>query len=188
MEAAAETVKQLTRTILPERPHQLAQSPDWKCRYPPDEPAKRPEEWHDTRLQYMTFLSDADRGVLFTRNYYDFRPEPTKHATKEASALAKGSATKKTLSLSDYKNKKTTGVSPSDPPADSTPTQASRKHADRHSAAPGSDNSRAAPDHKAPPESSTRVEGKKNTTESSATSKTKGPSENIVVDMRYAMM
>jgi hypothetical protein len=63
----------------------------------------------------MTLLSDADRGVLLTRSYYDMREESHKPVPKEVSNLSKGGEKKK-LSLSDYKNKKTTGATSTSPP------------------------------------------------------------------------
>lgn len=118
MEAAAETVRQLTRSTLPELPHQLAQTPDYKCRLIVDE-GKRFEERIDPRLQYMTMVNEGDRGVLFTRGYYDIRPEQ-RPVPREVNVLARGSGKK--LSLSDYNKKKSgaaTSTSPSDPPTPS---------------------------------------------------------------------
>ncbi|KAG5946058.1 hypothetical protein E4U53_006647 [Claviceps sorghi] len=127
MEAAAKTVEVLSKRILPERPHHLSFSPTWRHRPHPedDETAesrlakRRFEEWHNTRLQYLTFLSEADRGTLLTRSYYDMREEPSRPVPREVSTLSKGISTgeKKKLSLSDYKNKKTglvASASPSD--------------------------------------------------------------------------
>jgi hypothetical protein len=74
----------------------------------------------------MTLLSDADRGVLLTRSYYDMREEPSKPVPKEVTALAKGGEKKK-LSLSDYKNKKTSGATSTSPPE---PTLAKKREAD----------------------------------------------------------
>lgn len=115
MEAAAKTVELLTRRILPDKPHHLSVSPDWRHRRPTTE--SRPfEEWNSPRLQYMTFLSEADRGPLLTRPYYDMREEPPKPVPREVNSLsAKSGAEKKKLSLSDYKNKKTTGAVASPP-------------------------------------------------------------------------
>ena len=108
MEAAAKVVDSLAndhRIRLPTEPHHLSYSPDWKYRYPPD-PRRPFEEWYHPRLQYATFCSDADRGVLLTRPAYDMREELIKPAPKEINALARVGEKKK-LSLSDYKNKKT---------------------------------------------------------------------------------
>ncbi len=179
MDAAAETVKELSRTILPERPHQLAKSPDWKSRYPPDDSNRRCEEWNDTRLQYMTFVSEADRGVLFTRGYYDIRPEPPKPDPKEVNALARGGAAKK-LSLSDYKNKKT-GAAASPSPLDTTPSHTPRKSNDRASVTPIPEHKGA--ETKSTPDSLGKTEGSKPKMPNSTSAGR--PRENIVVDMRY---
>lgn len=128
MEAAAKTVHLLTQRILPEKPHHLSYSTDWKCRPPHDDNAKHFEEWDNPRLQYMTFVSEADRGLLLTRPYYDMRVEPSKPVPREVNALAKPSGEKKKLSLSDYKNKKTT-VPPSD--TYSEPAITKRREPDR---------------------------------------------------------
>ncbi|CAF3566022.1 unnamed protein product [Fusarium graminearum] len=110
MEAAAKTVQQLTQRILPEKPHHLSYSADWRYHVPANESRqKHPEEWDITRLQYSTLVSEADRGVLLTRSYYDMRVEPPKPVPRDVGILAKGGEKKK-LSLSDYKNKKTSGV------------------------------------------------------------------------------
>ncbi|KAK7430562.1 hypothetical protein QQZ08_002854 [Neonectria magnoliae] len=117
MEAAAKTVQLLTQRILPEKPHHLSYSPNWRYRIPVDEAkSKRFEEWDNTRLQYATLVSEADRGVLLTRSYYDMRDEPQKPVPREVNILAKAGNEKKKLSLSDYKNKKTSGVT-----SDTTP-------------------------------------------------------------------
>ncbi|KAK2018873.1 hypothetical protein LZ32DRAFT_293768 [Colletotrichum eremochloae] len=104
MEAAAKKVQLLAQRILPDRPHHLSVSPDQRFRVPPDH-SKLFEEFKHPRLQYMTLLSDADRGMLLTRPYYDMReepPNPTAHKEPNAK-MEKKTVTK--LSLSDYKNK-----------------------------------------------------------------------------------
>ncbi|KAG5922753.1 hypothetical protein E4U42_005355 [Claviceps africana] len=128
MEAAAKTVEVLSKRILPEKPHHLSFSPTWRHRPHPEEDEtaesrvakRRCEEWSINRLQYLTLLSEADRGTLLTRSYYDMREEPAKLPPREMSSLPKniGTGEKKKLSLSDYKSKKTALVasaSPSDP-------------------------------------------------------------------------
>ncbi|KAL0940988.1 uncharacterized protein CTRU02_203751 [Colletotrichum truncatum] len=126
MEAAAKKVQLLAQRILPDRPHHLSVSPDQRYRVPPDH-SKAFEEFKFQRLQYMTLLSDADRGMLLTRPYYDMREEPPNTiAAKEPNVkMEKKTVTK--LSLSDYKNKQ---KKPSASPTDSgtTPkTDVSRK-------------------------------------------------------------
>ncbi|KAM4059919.1 hypothetical protein HRG_002462 [Hirsutella rhossiliensis] len=140
MDAAAKTVESLSQHILPEKPHHLSYNPHWRYRPRPDDAAHgsrsgtRFEEWHNTRLQYMTLVSHADRGTLLTRSYYDMREEPPKPVPREVSALAKaGGDKKKKLSLSDYKNKKTGAASSASPPE---PAIAKRKEGDRLLAGP----------------------------------------------------
>ncbi|KAF4582068.1 hypothetical protein GQ602_006692 [Ophiocordyceps camponoti-floridani] len=112
MDAAAKTVQSLSQHILPERPHHLSYSPHWRYR---DVGASRFEEWHNTRLQYMTLVSQADRGFLLTRSHYDMREEPPKPVLPPVDK-------KKKLSLTDYKNKKTARVASSaSPPPDPKP-------------------------------------------------------------------
>ncbi|OHW99851.1 hypothetical protein CSPAE12_01425 [Colletotrichum incanum] len=119
MEAAAKKVQLLAQRILPDRPHHLSVSPDQRFRVPPDH-SKLFEEFKHQRLQYMTLLSDADRGMLLTRPYYDMREEPPNPtAPKESNAKMEKKAVTK-LSLSDYKNKQKK-VSDSPPDSGTTP-------------------------------------------------------------------
>lgn len=104
MEAAAEQVKLLRQDILPDRPHHLSFSSDQRYRVAPD--AQAPEEHIHRRLQYMTLISDGDRGVLLTRSYDDMREEPPTPSAKDTVAPSRSDkkpATK--MSLNDYKNK-----------------------------------------------------------------------------------
>lgn len=112
MEAAAKQVRLLTQRVLPEHPHHLSYDP--RRRYPAVPDGKGFEEQIHRGLQYMTFVSDGDRGVLLTRPYYDMReepPAPKAHpgAAAAASAASTPSRTDKKpstkMSLSDYKNK-----------------------------------------------------------------------------------
>lgn len=119
MEAAAKKVQLLAQRILPDRPHHLSVSPDQRFRVPPDH-SKAFEEFKHQRLQYMTLLSDADRGMLLTRPYYDMREEPPiPAANKDLNAKMEKKAVTK-LSLSDYKNKQKK-VSASPPGSGATP-------------------------------------------------------------------
>ncbi|TQN70894.1 hypothetical protein CSHISOI_04539 [Colletotrichum shisoi] len=122
MEAAAKKVQLLAQRILPDRPHHLSVSPEQRFRVPPDH-SKLFEEFKYPRLQYMTLLSDADRGMLLTRPYYDMREEPPNlTAAKDSNAkMEKKSVTK--LSLSDYKSKQKK-VSDSPPDSGITPKPA----------------------------------------------------------------
>lgn len=102
METAAERIRSAVKNILPERPHHLALSLESKYPVPPN-------FWHhQSPLQYSTFLSDADRGILLTRPYFDICDEPVAPlSTPQPTPLT---ATKKTgnkVSLKDWKNKKT---------------------------------------------------------------------------------
>ncbi|RFU80949.1 hypothetical protein TARUN_1234 [Trichoderma arundinaceum] len=100
--------------------------PEWRFR--PSHGDSNPfEEWNHPRLQYLTLLSEADRGVLFTKSDYDMREEPVKPLPREVNALAKGGEKKK-LSLSDYKNKKTGATSSTSPPE---PSIAKKKESER---------------------------------------------------------
>lgn len=104
MEAAAKQVKLLSQRILPDRPHHLSVSPDIRYKVSPD--ARAPEEHIHRRLQYMTFISDSDRGVLFTRPYYDMREEPpTPSVTETPASTRSDKKPAMKMSLSDYKNK-----------------------------------------------------------------------------------
>lgn len=126
MEAARKSIEVLSQRILPERPHHLAFHPEWRFR-PSHGDGNSFEEWHHPRLQYLTLLSEADRGVLFTKSDYDMREEPAKPLPREVNALAKGGEKKK-LSLSDYKNKKTGATSSTSPPE---PSIAKKKESER---------------------------------------------------------
>lgn len=115
METAAKSLQFLSQRVLPELPHTLSNSPDWRYRPPVVEPKKYMEEVENHRLQYMTFISHAERGPLLTRSYHDMRVEQ-RPAHRDISSLAKAGPEKKKLSLSDYKNKKTTGAVADIPP------------------------------------------------------------------------
>lgn len=101
METAAERIRSAVKNILPERPHHLALSLESKYPVPTD-------FWHhQSPLQYSTFLSDADRGVLLTRPYFDICDEPV-IATPQSTPLAGLKKAGNKVSLKDWKNKKTT--------------------------------------------------------------------------------
>ncbi|ROT43555.1 hypothetical protein SODALDRAFT_41807 [Sodiomyces alkalinus F11] len=103
MDAAVKSIQYLTQNLLPDRPYHLSKRPDKRYRVPPDN-TKFIEERECQPLQYMTLLN-ADRGLLFTRPYYDMREEPpTPNPAKEAGVRMEKKAVTK-LSLSDYKNK-----------------------------------------------------------------------------------
>ncbi|KAL8365778.1 hypothetical protein RB595_004522 [Gaeumannomyces hyphopodioides] len=103
MDLAAQRVHSLAQRILPERPHHLALLPDGRYPVPPD-------FWqHHSHLQYSTFLSDTDRGILLTRPYYEIiREEPDQHTRSPAATAPKPEAKKVVtkMSFKDYQNSK----------------------------------------------------------------------------------
>lgn len=121
MDAAVRSIQYLTQNILPDRPYHLSKRADKRYHVPPDN-VKVIEEREYQQLQYMTLL-DADRGLLFTRPYYDMREEPPNpNAAREAIAKQGKKAVTK-LSLSDYKNKQRKAAdSPSDSGLPAKPT------------------------------------------------------------------
>lgn len=98
MDGAAKIAQNVAQRILPDRPHHLSLSFDRQ--YP------RPDGWWFTGpsapLQYMTYISAAQRGILTTRAAFEICDEPPEMPAKP---LAKGEAKKK-LSLMDYRNRK----------------------------------------------------------------------------------
>ncbi|KAK1779434.1 hypothetical protein QBC45DRAFT_432654 [Copromyces sp. CBS 386.78] len=112
MEGAEKNADKLAKRILPQRPHHLTLSLTDK--YP--EPAGFWFTGKSHRLQYTTFLSDCDRGILITRPSYDICEEPPSapSAMPPKPALPNGEAKKK-LSLKDYQ--KWRKQSPQDPSA-----------------------------------------------------------------------
>lgn len=100
MDGAAKNAQKVAQQILPERPHHLSLSFD--RRFP------NPDGFWFTgpsaALQYMTYISAAQRGILMTRAAFEICEElPPPMPIK---VLAKGEAKKK-LSLMDYHNRKT---------------------------------------------------------------------------------
>ncbi|KAK3487078.1 hypothetical protein B0T13DRAFT_452236 [Neurospora crassa] len=111
MEGAEKNADRLAKRILPQRPHHLTLSLTDK--YP--EPAGFWYTGKSHRLQYTTFLSDCDRGILITRPSYDICEEPASapSAMPPKPTLLNGEAKKK-LSLKDYQRR---NQSPQDPSA-----------------------------------------------------------------------
>jgi hypothetical protein len=110
MDGAAKSIDIVAKRILPERPHHLALSLAYK--FP------KPDGFWFTGasspLQYLTFVSDADRGILITRPSYDICEEPEgAPAPMQVKLLAKGEVKKK-LSIKDYQKKKNNSASPTD--------------------------------------------------------------------------
>ncbi|KAI1855336.1 hypothetical protein JX265_006521 [Neoarthrinium moseri] len=102
MEAAAKSIKSLASS-LPDRPHHLSVSPDSRYHLHPND--TRLEEDVIRPLQYMTFLFDADRGLLLTRAHSDIRKEES-HAPKPPRPQSDPNKPKTKLSLKDYKSRK----------------------------------------------------------------------------------
>jgi hypothetical protein len=112
MEAAARKVDLLSQQILPENPHCLSLFTNHRYRVYPEKDHYF-EEKAVQQLQYSTLLWEGDRGILFTRPYYDMREEPPNAAATNAQTkMDKKNVTK--LSLSDYKNKQKKSTSPPD--------------------------------------------------------------------------
>lgn len=106
MEEVAKTIEDTFKPILPREPHTLSLYPTLS--YPPTRDPKQLEEQVCRPLQYTTFVSDADRGVLLARAYFDIREEDqTSHASSGPVARASDPKKPKTkLSLKDYKSRK----------------------------------------------------------------------------------
>ncbi|KAI0008469.1 hypothetical protein F4779DRAFT_448231 [Xylariaceae sp. FL0662B] len=117
MDEATKTIDSLVKNILPVKAHYLSVSATRRYRPHPDQ--KRLEEQDIRPLQYTTFVSDADRGVLLTRAYFDVREEPVnpKNAIGASMPRSDPNKPKLKLTLNDYKNKKRSpdGESPSKP-------------------------------------------------------------------------
>ncbi|KAI2473367.1 hypothetical protein F4781DRAFT_189244 [Annulohypoxylon bovei var. microspora] len=130
MEEATKTIETLVKTVLPFKAHYL--SLDTTRRYRPHTDDKRLEEQDIRPLQYTTFVSDAERGILLTRAYFDVREEPANptNATDTPTPKKSDSNKPKTkLSLKDYKNRKKSpdGEEPPKPPAQPTKANAPSK-------------------------------------------------------------
>ncbi|KAL1884341.1 hypothetical protein VTK73DRAFT_35 [Phialemonium thermophilum] len=122
MEGAARRADRVAQRSLPHRPHHLCT--DAKRRYPTP-----PGFWFmddSARLQYMTYLSDADRGVLVTLPFFEIRDEPEEMA-KPTPPVARGEVKKK-MSFKDYQNRKKS-TSPTE--VESTLNKAERQQAGR---------------------------------------------------------
>ncbi|KAK5660851.1 hypothetical protein OQA88_12222 [Cercophora sp. LCS_1] len=109
MDGAAKSIDKVAQRILPAHPHHLSLSLD--RRYP--KPSGFWFEGKSQALQYMTFVSDADRGILIARPSYDICEEEKPAAPMPVKELAKGEVKKK-LSIKDYQKKKNSPVSPTE--------------------------------------------------------------------------
>jgi len=110
MDGAAKSIDIVAKRILPHNPHHLSLSLGRKFPKPDG-------FWFDgasSPLQYLTFVSDADRGILITRPSYDICEEPeSAPLPMPVKVLAKGEVKKK-LSIKDYQKKKNNSASPTD--------------------------------------------------------------------------
>ena len=104
MDGVAEVAKKarlLAERVLPGRPHHLTLNPNRKYPTPPG-------FWftgQSSRLQYLTNLSDADRGMLLTVPFFEIMDDPDEGSTP-AKVAQKGEVKKK-MSMKDYKARKT---------------------------------------------------------------------------------
>ncbi|KAI0850138.1 hypothetical protein F5Y00DRAFT_41015 [Daldinia vernicosa] len=107
MEEVTKHIETLVKDVLPFKAHYL--SLDTTRRYRPHADDKRLEEQDIRPLQYTTFVSDAERGVLLTRAYFDVREEPLNPVSATDTPTPRRtdpSKPKTKLSLKDYKNRK----------------------------------------------------------------------------------
>lgn len=107
MEGTAKSLGSLINAYLPGHPHHLSISSTAQYAIPVK--VCRPEEDIITELQYMTYLHDVDRGVLFTRAGFDIikEPEPEyKNAPVSQTPRTDSNKPVTKLSLKDYKNRK----------------------------------------------------------------------------------
>ncbi|KAI1381487.1 hypothetical protein F4677DRAFT_440702 [Hypoxylon crocopeplum] len=124
MEEATKTIDTLVKNILPFKAHYL--SLDTTRRYRPHVDDKRLEEQDIRPLQYTTFVSDAERGILLTRAYFDVREEPANpiNATDTPTPRNNDPNKPKTkLSLKDYKNRKRSPDGEEPPKSATQPTK-----------------------------------------------------------------
>jgi len=109
MDGVAEVAKKVRRVaerVLPGRPHHLTLNPNRK--YAP--PSGFWFTGQSSRLQYLTNLSDADRGMLLTVPFFEIMDEP--ETANPVKAVLQGEAKKK-MSMKDYKARKKS-LSPTD--------------------------------------------------------------------------
>lgn len=109
MDGVAEVAKKaclVAERVLPGRPHHLTLNPNRK--YPP--PSGFWFTGTSSRLQYLTNLSDADRGMLLTVPFFEIMDEP--ETANPVKAVQRGEAKKK-MSMKDYKAMKKS-TSPTD--------------------------------------------------------------------------
>lgn len=97
MDVAAKQIAQLVQRVLPERPHHLSISPDIRYLVPAD-------VWpNESPLQFTTYVSEADRGVLLTRPFYDIQLQPDEVPGRNNKSIGNGSiGNKKNKTLSGH--------------------------------------------------------------------------------------
>lgn len=106
-------VDKIAKRILPDQPHHLSVSTSRRFPIPSG-------FWFDgfsSRLQYMTYLSDADRGVLLTRPSYEIRDDPEAkniHNSSDANHQTEPKKPVTKMSFKDYQNRKKSPQSPSE--------------------------------------------------------------------------
>jgi len=109
MDGAKKNAEYVAQHLLPDRPYHLSLHHD--RRYP------KPEGFWFTgpsaALQYQTYLSDADRGVLFTLPPWAISEESSQTMPIAKSSESKGEAKKK-LSVKEHLNRKKSPQSPLD--------------------------------------------------------------------------
>lgn len=113
MDGVAEVAKKaclVAERVLPGRPHHLTLNPNRK--YAP--PSGFWFTGTSSRLQYLTNLSDADRGMLLTVPFFEIMDEPE---TANPVKAVQRSEAKKKMSMKDYKARmKSTSPTDNDPP------------------------------------------------------------------------
>lgn len=107
MDGAVKSIEKVAQRILPADPHHLSLSLESK--FP--KPQGFWFQGGSRSLQYMTFVSDADRGILIARPSYDICEEEKPAVPMPVKTLAKGEVKKK-LSIKDYQRKKNASASP----------------------------------------------------------------------------
>lgn len=112
MEATADRIRSVVKNLLPERPHHLSLYPDRKYQVPQNFWRQQ----HTSLLQYSTFISDADRGVLLTRPYFDICDEPDQ--TTAISQSTSRAGPRKTLNKMSFKQYKEQREKPSISPTE----------------------------------------------------------------------
>jgi hypothetical protein len=111
MEQQAKRIDHICQKYLPESPYHLSESAS--RRYP-----VALTFWYEgpsSRLQYMTFISDADRGLLLTRASFDIGLDPSTSSQPNSLNGTPQRESKKAvnkMSFKDYQRMKTSSMSP----------------------------------------------------------------------------